>query len=73
MIELVGGLFLAVLALLAKVKWDSNKIDNLEQENKGHEIKNEIIEDMGLAEIQAEVKRDEALKDNDGANWRDSI
>ena len=61
------GISLFIISLI----WKSNKrkSDIID----GHEKKDEIIEDMTLAEIQAEVKENEAIKDTSDINWRDSI
>ena len=73
MIELIIGLVSAIVLMLAKIKWDGNKIDNLKEENAAHEKKDEIIDDMGLAKIKLKEKQDEALKNNSGDDWYNSI
>lgn len=71
--KIVAGMGAVIGFLLVVLKFKNNKIENLEEENQAFEAKDEITDDMRLAEIQAELKQNEALKDNDGANWRDSI
>jgi len=70
----LSGAFIALstfLLFIVNLLWKSNKrksdIINT------HEKKDEIIDDMKLAETQAEVKENEALKDTSDINWRDSI
>jgi len=73
MIELLIGLASVIGLMFAKIKWDSHKIDNLEAKDAHHEKKHEIIEDMGLAEVKAKEKQDEALKNNTGADYMDRL
>ncbi len=73
MLEIIVGLALAVLALLGKVKWDGRKIEKQAEEIHMFEKKAEIIEDMGLAEVKAEKKANEAIEDINTDNWRDNI
>ena len=65
------GAIIGVMAVMLKLK--NHKIENLEEENAAHEMKDEIIEDMGLAEVKAKEKQDEALKNNDGADYMDRL
>lgn len=73
MFEIIGGLIALVAGLFLKMKWDGNKIENLEEENAAHEKKDEIIDDMKLAEVKAEAEKDEAIKNIDDSDWRNSI
>ena len=67
----VLSVIVGIMAMMLQIK--SNKIENLEEENAAHEKKGEIIDDMRLAEVNAEEKKDERIKNIDGTNWRDNI
>lgn len=62
---------LGITLFLLSLVWKSNK--KKQKEIDSFEKKDEIIDDSRLAEIQAEVKENEALKDTSDINWRDSI
>lgn len=67
--------FFAVIAgfFMVKSKLQAHKIENLEEENASHEKLNAIEKSVKQAEIKAEVKEDEAIKDFDDSDWRNNI
>ena len=74
----IGSKITAVLAIVSaalliavKTLWTSNK--KKADVIKGHEKKDEIIDDMRLAEVQGEVNENESLKDTSDSNWRNNI
>lgn len=71
--KLVGlmGAAIAIMGVMLKLK--NHKIENLEEENIMHQKKGHITEEMNEAKKEAEAKKDEALKDINTDNWRDSI
>lgn len=73
MIDLLMGAGAIIAGLLAMVFWKDKKIGNLEQENKGQSKKIKTQKAMKKAEIKAEAKEDEAIKDFDDSDWHDNI
>lgn len=71
--KLVGimGAALAIMGVMLKFK--NHQIENLEEENAHHERKDEIIDDMNLAKVKAKEKKDDALKNNTGADYMDRL
>lgn len=67
--------FFAVLAgfFMIKSKLQAHKIENLEEENAGHEKMNTIEKAVKQAEIKAEAKEDEEIKDFDDSDWGNGI
>ena len=59
--------------LFGWIKLLSIQKGNLKEKVDAHEKEDEIIEDMREVGIKAEEKKIEALKNNDGDNWRDAI
>jgi len=67
----IGGVIIA--GLFAMLGYKNSQIDDLEQENKGQSKKIDTQEAMKKAEIKAEVKEDEAIKDFDDSDWTNRI
>lgn len=66
----MGGV---IAVLFGWIKLKNQKIENLEEENIMFQKKGHITDEMNEAKKQAEVKREEAIKDINTDNWRDSI
>jgi len=66
----ICGLLLTMIGYYAiKSKLQARKIENLEQKN-AHNEKLQIIDEVvEFAEIQAEAKENEAIKDFDDSDW----
>ena len=62
-----------VMFLLGLLKYKDYKLDKQSDIIDAHDKKDEIIDDIRLAEVQAEVRENEAIKDTSDINWRDSI
>ncbi len=71
--KLVGLLTAALGVMTVMIKFKNHKIENLEEENAAHEKKDEIIDDMKLAEIKAEAEKDEAIENINDSDWRSGI
>jgi len=71
--KLVGlmGAALAFMALMLKLK--NHEIENLEEENIMFQKKGHITDEMNKAKKEAEVKKDEALKNNTGVDYMDRL
>jgi len=70
-LAIAGGAILAVFYGI--IKYQSGKIEDLEQENAGKSKKIETQEAMKEAEIKAEAKESEEIKDFDDSDWNKHI
>ena len=64
---------IVVAFLLALLKYKDHKLKNAEEKNDMHDKKDEIINDMNLAEVKAEAEENNAKNDTDDSSWRDNI
>jgi len=71
--KVIALLGTAVGILLAVIGYKTRKIEDLEEENAGHVIKDEISDQMKEAteEIKKEAENDK--ENHDSTNWRDRI
>ena len=73
MFETILGLLVVIGGLFFKTRMDKHTIDNQGQKIAMHEKKDEIIVGMDKAKKAAEIKKDEALKNNTGDDWRNEL
>ena len=59
--------------LLLVLSMKNRKIERLEEKEAFRDTKDEIIDDIRLADIKAEKDLNEALKDIDDSDWRHGI
>jgi len=71
--KLVALLGAAVAILLAVIGYKNRKIDDLEEENTGHVIKDEIEEEMSEEIKEAKKEAEDAKENHDSSDWRDRI
>jgi|15BtaG_2_1085339.scaffolds.fasta_scaffold01351_5 hypothetical protein len=71
--KLVALLGAAVAILLAVIGYKNRKIDDLEEENAGHVIKDDISEQMKEATEVIKKEAENDKKNHDSADWRDRI
>jgi len=64
---------IVVAFLLALLKYKDHKLKNAEEKNDMHDKKDEIIDDMNLAEVKAEAKENEAKNNSDDSDWYNNI
>jgi len=69
---ILGGALAAALAWI-KIKGLERENENLEEENIMHQKKGHIIDEINKAKKEAEVKKDEALKNNTGVDYMDRL
>ena len=67
---ILGGV-IAILFGWIKIQGAQKK--NMKEKIAVHEKEDEITDDMRLAEVKEEEKKDEAIKNIDDSDWRDSI
>ena len=73
MLEAILGLLVVIGGLFFKTRMDKHTIDNQAEEIEMHVKKDKIIVGMDKAKKEAEIKKNEALKDNTGSNWRNEL
>ncbi len=73
--KIVAGLTAIIGVMAVILKFKNNKIENLERDNKAHEKKEEIREDVEKGEDKLEKQAEEKLEDvqKNDSNWRDNI
>ena len=68
------GIGTAILGVLyAIIKYQSSKIETLEEENATHEIKAEITDKMESAQRESLDKEEKKRADIDDSDWRKNI
>lgn len=68
-----GILGVVVVFLVGLLKYKDIKLNKSESENAVYKKEDEITDDMHLAEIDAEKKRDKDLENIDDSDWRNGI
>ena len=63
----------AVSFLLLMISFKNDRIEELEEEENKRDTEDEIIDDVHLAQVKAEKKADEDIKDIDSDDWRNGI